>query len=72
MDALVTAGGTPAPGEPLYEVAEGRPKALIDVAGKAMAQWVLDALGGASRVDRVVHTFLRIAVRGRPSLDRQR
>jgi len=54
MDALVTAGGTPAPGEPLYEVAEGRPKALIDIAGKAMAQWVLDALGGASRVDRVV------------------
>jgi GTP:adenosylcobinamide-phosphate guanylyltransferase len=54
MDALVTAGGTPAPGEPLYEVAEGRPKALIDMAGKAMAQWVLDALGGASRVDRVV------------------
>jgi GTP:adenosylcobinamide-phosphate guanylyltransferase len=54
MDALVTAGGTPAPGEPLYEAAEGRPKALIDIAGKPMAQWVLDALGGASRVDRVV------------------
>lgn len=54
MDALVTAGGTPAPGEPLYEVSEGRPKALIDIAGKAMAQWVLDAVGGASRVDRVV------------------
>jgi len=54
MDAVVTAGGTPVPGEPLYEIAEGRPKALIDVAGKAMAQWVLDALGAASRVERVI------------------
>jgi GTP:adenosylcobinamide-phosphate guanylyltransferase len=54
MDALVTAGGIPAPDEPLYLATQGKSKALMDVAGKPMAQWVLDALGGSSRVDRVV------------------
>src|SRR3989304_2041246 len=32
----------------------GRPKALLDVAGKPMAQWVLDALTGAPSVEGVI------------------
>lgn len=54
MDAIVTAGGIPQPGEPLYEVTQGSPKALIDVAGKPMVQWVLDALSGAQNIENVV------------------
>jgi NDP-sugar pyrophosphorylase family protein len=54
MDALITAGGVPEPAEPLYEYTQGKPKALLDVAGKPMAQWVLDALDGAATVQRVV------------------
>jgi GTP:adenosylcobinamide-phosphate guanylyltransferase len=54
MIALVTAGGTPKPGEPLYPYSQGRPKALIDVAGKPMIQWVLDALERAEKIDRIV------------------
>lgn len=54
MDAIVFAGGIPQPNEPLYSYAAGRPKALIDVAGKPMVQWVLDALSEARSVDRVV------------------
>jgi molybdopterin-guanine dinucleotide biosynthesis protein A len=54
MDAVVTAGGIPKPDELLYPYTQGQPKALLDIAGKPMAQWVLDALGGASQVDRVV------------------
>lgn len=54
MDAIVIAGGVPLPGEPLYAYTQGRPKALLDVAGKPMAQWVLDAIGGARSIDRVV------------------
>ncbi len=54
MDALVLAGGVPGPEEPLYAYAQGRPKALIDIAGKPMGQWVLDALDAAERVERVV------------------
>jgi molybdopterin-guanine dinucleotide biosynthesis protein A len=54
FDAMVTAGGIPKPGESLYEFSQGRSKALIDVAGKPMVQWVLDALSGAANVGRVV------------------
>ena len=54
MDAIVTAGGIPQPDEPLYMYAKGEPKAMIDVAGKPMVQWVLDALGDARNVDNVI------------------
>ncbi len=54
MDAVVTAGGVPLPGEPLYPYTKGGEKALLDVAGKPMIQWVLDALDGSKRVDRII------------------
>jgi molybdopterin-guanine dinucleotide biosynthesis protein A len=54
MDAIVTAGGIPQPGEPLYEFTQGQPKALMDICGKPMIQWVLDALNGADNVDQVI------------------
>ena len=54
MDAVVTAGGIPQPDEPLYSYSRGGAKALIDVAGKPMVQWVLDALGEAHTIERVV------------------
>lgn len=54
MNAIVTAGGIPQPGDPLYAYSNGDSKALIDVAGKPMVQWVLDALGDAKMVDEVI------------------
>ncbi|MBI2759059.1 MAG: nucleotidyltransferase family protein [Chloroflexi bacterium] len=54
MDAVVTAGGIPQPNEPLYEYSKGGSKALIDIAGKPMIQWVLDALSEAKTIERVV------------------
>src|ERR1043165_2034005 len=54
MDAIVIAGGIPRPEDPLYTYSHGDSKALIDVAGKPMVQWVLDALGGARQVDNVI------------------
>lgn len=54
MDAIVTAGGIPLPEDPLYPYTNGDSKALVDVAGKPMIQWVLDALGGAKHVDNVI------------------
>jgi len=54
MDAIVIAGGIPKPEDPLYEFTQGQPKALLDIAGKPMIQWVLDAISGAETVDRVV------------------
>ena len=43
MDAIVIAGGIPQPEEPLYEYTQGIPKAMLNIAGKPMVQWVLDA-----------------------------
>jgi GTP:adenosylcobinamide-phosphate guanylyltransferase len=54
MDAIVTAGGIPRPEDPLYTYSHGNSKALIDVAGKPMIQWVLDALGNSKRVNNVI------------------
>lgn len=54
MNAIITAGGIPQPGDKLYEYSNGDSKALIDVAGKPMVQWILDALGEAKHVDQVI------------------
>ena len=54
MDAIVTAGGIPQPGDPLYVYSNGNSKALIDISGKPMIQWVLDALGESKKVDNVI------------------
>jgi GTP:adenosylcobinamide-phosphate guanylyltransferase len=54
MDAIVTAGGIPQPKDALYPYSNGHSKALIDVAGKPMIQWVLDALSDSKKVDNVI------------------
>ena len=54
MDAVLLAGGIPRPDDPLYSYSNGEAKALIDVAGKPMVQWVLDALCGARSINRIV------------------
>lgn len=54
MDAIVMAGGIPQAEDPLYEYTQGDPKALLDIAGKPMIQWVLDAISGSATVERVV------------------
>lgn len=53
MDAVVIAGGVPNPDDPLYPYTQGQPKAFLELAGKPMVQWVLDALSGAKQVRRV-------------------
>jgi hypothetical protein len=54
MDAVVTAGGIPLPEEPLYPATQGHPKAMVDIAGKPMIQWVLDALTQSTVIENVV------------------
>jgi molybdopterin-guanine dinucleotide biosynthesis protein A len=54
MDAVILAGGIPKPEEALFAESRGRSKALIDVAGKPMAQWLLDALSDAKRISNVI------------------
>lgn len=54
MQCLVLAGGTPRPGEPLFDQTSGRPKALLDLGGRPMVQRVLDALAASREIDAVV------------------
>ena len=54
MDAIITAGGIPQTGEYLYEETKGGHKALLDIAGKPMIQWVLDALSEAITIEHAV------------------
>ena len=54
MDAIITAGGIPQEGDPLYTYTQGKPKALLPLAGKPMIQWVFDAVNGCTFIERVV------------------
>jgi len=54
VNCILLAGGRPARGEALYPLARGAPKALLQVAGRPMIGWVLDALRAARSVDRIL------------------
>jgi GTP:adenosylcobinamide-phosphate guanylyltransferase len=54
MNAIVLAGGTLSPDDPLYPYTSNGNKALLDLCGKPMIQWVLDALSGSSLIDQVI------------------
>jgi molybdopterin-guanine dinucleotide biosynthesis protein A len=54
MDAVVLAGGKPDKSDPLYNLSGDQPKSLVNIAGKPMVQWVLDALSGSKRINTVV------------------
>lgn len=53
MDLIIPAGGIPRPNHPIFKYTQGKPKALLDIAGKPMIQWVLDAVGEAKSVRQV-------------------
>ena len=54
MDAILLAGGVPAPESALYPYTKGKNKSILDIGGKPMLQWVIEALDGSSSIDRVV------------------
>ncbi|MBN1266443.1 MAG: nucleotidyltransferase family protein [Anaerolineales bacterium] len=54
MDVIITTGGIPAPGEPLIECTQGQPKAMLEIGGKPMLQWVLDAFIDSPHVKHIV------------------
>ena len=48
------AGGRPEAGDSLWAETGGGQKAWIDLAGRPMISWVLDALVGARHIDRII------------------
>lgn len=59
MDAMITAGGTLAPDDPLYALTHLQKKALIPLAGQPMICWIIDALRGAGVIDHIVIVGLK-------------
>ena len=59
MDAIVTAGGTNLPDDPLYAFTGVARKALIPLAGKPMIGWVVEALAGSGLIDNIVVVGLK-------------
>ena len=54
MNAILFAGGENQSGDPLYQVTRGSLRAMIEVAGKPLVQWVLSALDQATRIQRII------------------
>ena len=54
MDCVILAGGRPAPDDPLFPYTQGRPKALLDIAGRPLLDYVLQALLQSQSVERIV------------------
>jgi len=54
MDVILTAGGAPLPDEALYAETHGGYKAMLEIAGKPMVTWVVNALTCAQNVGRIV------------------
>jgi molybdopterin-guanine dinucleotide biosynthesis protein A len=53
MDAIITAGGIPSPDEHLYPYTKGLHKVLLEIEGKPIIQWVVDALNGSKSVNSI-------------------
>lgn len=54
MQAVITAGSQPSLKDPLYQFTQGGYKALLEIAGKPMIQWIIDALNEAGCVSQIV------------------
>ncbi len=62
MDAIVMAGGKTGPKDPLYPLAKLGYKSMLDVCGRPMVQWVLDALIDSGQVGQIVVVGLPIEI----------
>lgn len=62
MNAIIMAGGSHNPSDPLYAQTQGGYKSLLRVAGRPMLQWVLDALAAAPQIAGVYIVGLPLEV----------
>lgn len=58
MYAVILAGGKIGPENKLWAESMGKSKALIEICGKTMVQWVIDALNKADSIEKIIVTGL--------------
>ena len=54
INCVIMAGGLPEPGDPLYEMTQGKSKALLDMNGRTMLERVVDALQASQTIGEIV------------------
>jgi len=54
INCVILAGGLPQPDEPMYEMTQGKSKALLDMNGRTMLERVVDALQNAETIGEIV------------------
>lgn len=54
MECIVLAGGRPQPSDALFAATRGGQKAALELAGRPMIRWVLDALLASRHIDRAI------------------
>lgn len=54
INCVILAGGLPQPGEPMYELTQGKSKALLDMNGRTMLERVVDALQDSHSIGEIV------------------
>ena len=54
INCVILAGGLPEPGEPMYEMTQGKSKALLDMNGRTMLERVVDALQASETIGEIV------------------
>lgn len=54
MDCIIVAGGVPEPDDPLYAYTQGKPKALLEINGRFLVDYVLAAMQDAQSVETIV------------------
>ncbi|MEM7335221.1 MAG: NTP transferase domain-containing protein [Chloroflexota bacterium] len=54
MDALILAGGIPKPDDSLYQLTQGKPKALLEINGRSLIDYVLQVLLNAPSIEDIL------------------
>jgi len=54
INCVILAGGLAQPGDPMYELTQGKSKALLDMNGRTMLERVVDALQDSHSIGEIV------------------
>lgn len=54
MDCVIAAGGVPKPDDPLYVYTQGKPKALLEINGRSLLNYIVTAFDQATAIKNII------------------